>query len=130
MKKIFTLLFTAAILTSAFAQYDSKDEWGKNGNDDVFAKNGNDKHDKDGGGYGSYYFTPRERDMQIAQINREYEYRIQSVRNKFFMSWYQKKCQIEVLKDQREREIRMVYAKFNDRRNRYNDRGYDKRKNW
>ena len=129
MKKIITILITSAMFTSAFAQYGQNDEWDKKDNGDVYAKDGKHRHDDDRH-KGKYYFTPRERDMQIAQINREYDYRIQSVKNKFFMSWYQKKRQIEFLKDQRDREIRMVYAKFNDRRNRYDDHDRRDKKRW
>lgn len=125
MKKIFTLLFTSAMLTSAFAQYDPNNNWDKNNKEDVYVKEGKHGHDDDRF-KDRYYFTPRERDMEIAQINREYDYKIQSVKNKFFMSWYQKKRQIEFLKDQRENEIRRVYAKFNDRRNKFNNGRRDK----
>ncbi|HMK05757.1 MAG TPA: hypothetical protein VK489_16260 [Ferruginibacter sp.] len=130
MKKIFTLLVLSSVmLTSAFAQY-GKDERGWN--DD--AKNGAnqrfDKDDKFNGG--KYHFTPRERDMAIEQIKREYNFKIQALKNKYFMSSFQKKRQIEFLKDQREKEIARVIFKFNDRKNLYGDRDrdYGKRKNW
>ena len=131
MKKIFTLLFTAAMITSAFAQYDPKEEWNKNNKDDVYGREEKHRHDKDNGWLKEgYYFTPGQRDMQIAQINREYEYRIEAVKNKFYMSWYQKRRQIGFLKDQRDNDIRMVYARFNDRRNKYYDRDRWNRKDW
>ena len=130
MKKIFTLLFASVMLTSAFAQYDPNNDWGKNNKDDGYAKDGKHRHDDDDRYKGGYSFTPRERDMQIDQINREYDYKIQSVKNKFFMSWYQKKRQIEFLKDQRDNELRRVYSKFNDRRNKCNDYGRRDKKDW
>ena len=72
--------------------------------------------------YGNSRFSnERKRDMQIARINREYDYQIQSVRNNFFMWGYEKERQIRFLQEQRQREIRMVYAKFSYR-NRYDDR--------
>jgi len=123
MKKIFTLLVvTTAMLGSAFAQYNGKDEKSWN---DVAA---NSRFDKDNDKFngGKYYFTPKERDMQIAQVKREYDHKIQAVRSKFLMSTFQKKRQIEFLKDQREKEIARVIYKFNDRKNQYGD----KRKNW
>lgn len=129
MKKIITLLFASAMFASAFAQYGSNKDWDKNNNDESYAKDGKDKHDEDRFKSG-YYFTPREREMEIARINREYDYKIQSVRNKFFMSWYQKKRQIEFLKDQRDREIRRVYARFNDRRNKYHKHDRRDKKDW
>lgn len=130
MKKIITLLFASAMLTSTFAQYDTDNNWDKNNKDDGYAKGGKHKQDDDYRYRGSYYFTPRERDMEITRINREYDYKIQSVKNKFFMSWYQKKRQIEFLKEQRDREMHRVYAKFNDRRNKYHKHDRWDKKDW
>ena len=129
MKKIITLLFASAMFASAFAQYGSNKDWDKNNNDESYAKDGKDKHDEDRF-KGGYYFTPREREMEIARINREYDYKIQSVRNKFFMRKKQKKRQIEFLKDQRDREIRRVYTRFNDRRNKYHKHDRRDKKDW
>ena len=136
MKKIFTLLISGFMLTSAFAQYDGpKDEWnGKDRNDDYKddGKNGYEKYDKfdrhDGRG-NTYYFTAREKDMQINRVNREYDYKIGAVQNRFFMSRYEKMRQVRFLEEQRSREIRMVMDKFYDRRNMFTHprrRGYDK----
>lgn len=122
MKKIFTLLFSMALLSTALAQYGSKDNQDWN-NREVWA----DNHHRGNGDYG-YYFSARERDMQIAQINREYNYRIREVKNHFFMGWFQKKRQVNYLQNKRNSEINAVYAKFNDRRNRFNhDRRYNNR---
>ena len=131
MKKIFTLLFATAMLSSAFAQYGSRDDRDYKNGRDVVINDGQRGFDKDDNRFGGkYYFTAREKDMQIARINREYDYKIQSVKSKFLMSWMQKKRQIEFLKDQREKEIFLVIAKFKDRRNQCNDYGYDKRNHW
>ncbi|MEQ1678908.1 MAG: hypothetical protein ABL876_19590, partial [Chitinophagaceae bacterium] len=54
----------------------------------------------------------------------EYDYRIQKVRNSFFMSWFEKQRKIRFLQEQRQQEIRMVYAKFSDR-NKHDNR-YDR----
>lgn len=61
--------------------------------------------------------------MEIARINREYDYKIQAVRNNFFMWRYEKERQIRFLQEQRQWEIRKVYATFNDHRGRYNEYG-------
>jgi len=137
MKKIFTLLLSTALLSTAFAQYGQRDK-----HDDVIVYNNNqvfdkyDKYDKDfdrdgrdydrhgkGYGRGAYIFTPREREMQIAQINREFDYKIQSVRNRYGMSWYQKKRIINNLLVERDEEIGMVWRKFNSKRNKFGDYG-------
>ena len=127
MKKIFTLLVSTVMLSTAFAQYGQRD---RSKDNDMYVKNDNrgfNKHNKDV--WGGYYFTPKERDMQIAQINREYSYKIQAVKNKPFMGLFQKKRAINNLEEQREGEIRAVIFKFNDKRNQYGDR-YKDNKRW
>ncbi len=119
MKKIFTLLVSAFIVGSAFAQYDQGNQKGYgHGNDMVYNSNDSWKHKKD---HDSYSFSKRERDMQIAQINREYDYKIEAVKNRYFMSRYRKERIINELQDQRKEEIRNVWMKFRDKRNRFDD---------
>lgn len=130
MKKIFTLLFATIMLGTAFAQYGQKDQRDRSNNNDVYAANNNWGNDHYGKGYGTYVFTAREKNMQVAQINREYDYRIQSVKNKPFMAWFQKKRQINDLELQRDAEIRQVMAKFNSPKNKFGDYGHDDRKRW
>lgn len=135
MKKTCTLLAAIVLITTAaFAQNKNHDNNYGNGNPHDMAIN--DNHDR-GRGYddrGSRYFNERERDMRIAEINRQYNKRIQSVRNKFFMSRHEKEHIINSLQFQREKEIRSVIAKFNQREYRYDKRDgryndHDKR-NW
>ena len=132
MKTIFTLLFSMAMFSTTFAQYgqNGQRDRDRDRDNDVYVFNDNrgyDHHDK---GYGGYVFTPRERDMQISQINREYQYRIQSVQNKPFMGWYQKKCLINNLEFQRDEEIGQVIRKFRSPKNRFDDYGRKDRKRW
>lgn len=92
--------------------------YGNNNPHDAGSNNNHDWHNGDRNR--KYYnFAEREKDMQIAQINREYNNRIQSVRNKFFMGRYQKERIINSLQFQREEEIRSVMIKFNRRDNGY-----------
>lgn len=142
MKTIFTLLFSMAMFSTTFAQYGGQNgQWNKDKNNDVYASNDNrgfDHHDNGGygpynkGGYGSYVFTPRERDMEIAQINREFDCKIQSVKNKPFMAWYQKKRLINNLEAERDFEVSEVIRKFKSPRNKFGDFGYGRRdkKHW
>ena len=134
MKKIFTLLvLSTAMLSTAFAQYGQRDR-----STDVYVSIDNDfdKHDgfgKDfdkGYGRGSYIFTAREKDMAIAQINREYAFKIQSVRNRFGMSWFQKKRMINNLEEQRDAEISLVMRKFHSPKNKFGDYGRRNGKHW
>lgn len=121
MKKIFTLLVSVFVLSSAFAQYDEKGDWANNNRQGDYKGDGKDKFDRHDDKFrNTYYFSAREKDMQIAQINRNYDYKIQAVQNKFFMSWREKKRQISFLQDQRNCEIKAVMDKFYDRRNMYN----------
>lgn len=135
MKKIFTMMIAAMMVSSAFAQYGQKeDRNGKDRDDIAKADDRNsydkyDKHDKHDDRGNTYYFTAREKDMQINQINRAYDYKIRSVQNRFFMNWYEKKRQVKFLEQQRDCEIKAVMDKFYDRKNMFTNprrRGYDK----
>jgi len=140
MKKIFTMLLATTLLSTAFAQYSGREQPKRNNEPDVYAKNDNRGYERnenvgydrfDNGHKGRYYFTPRERDMQIDRINSDYNYRIQAVRNRYFVNWRQKKQMIMSLDAQREQEIRDVIYRFNDRRNKFGDGHYkDKHDRW
>lgn len=131
MKKIFTLLVSTALLsTVAFAQYGQRDR-----HDDVVVVYGN-HYEKDFGrdgrgfGRGAYIFTAKERDIAIYQINREFSYRIQNVKNKFGMSWFHKKRLINNLEDERDAEIAEVWRKFNSKKNKFGDMGRRNGNRW
>jgi hypothetical protein len=136
MKKPFTFLAAVALMTSAaIAQKNSNYQNSNKNCRDVAV---NDKNYGRGGyddrGKAGYYFSEREKNMQLEHINRVYDNKIRSVRNRFFMSRYQKERAFASLQFQRSREIRSVMARFNSRENRYDrkDNGYndhDKR-NW
>jgi hypothetical protein len=138
MKKIFTLLFSTAMLSTAFAQYGQNKRDNDKSNDVYVATSnpGYDKHDNDfdknGKGFdrGTYVFTAKEKDMQIAQINREYAYKIQAVKNKFMISWFQKKRMINNLEAQRDEEISQVIWKFKSPKNKFGDYGRKNDKHW
>ena len=127
MKKIFTLLFSTAMLSTAFAQYGQRDK-----SNDVYVGNGNAGYDKNGKGFdrGTYIFTAREKDMQIAQINRQYAYKIQAVKSKFALGLFQKRRMIKNLEDQRDAEIFQVMRKFNSPKNKFGDFGRKHDKRW
>lgn len=133
MKKSLTLFAIAALLSSAsFAQYNHP----RNDNyDRDMAVNNNRERNGYGSDKGTYYFSTKEKNAQITAINKQYYRSIESVRNKMFMSRAKKERTIYSLEMQRDAEIRAVYARFNDRRNRidgrddrYND--YDRRSKW
>jgi len=128
MKKIFTLLFAAALFTTAHAQNGNRDNKQNNqrdnqngyGKDVAVNDNRYDKNDR--GDYGKFSME-RKREMQIAQINREYDTKIQRVKSDFFMRRFEKQREIRFLEEQRYREIKRVSAQYG--RNGYDDHGYD-----
>lgn len=124
MKKMFTLFMATAILQTAFAQYEQKNQREQKKENDRYVLNDDRDYTKyDKGYHVGYFFTARERDMQINQINRTYDYKIRVVKNNYFINWHQKKQIIKKLDAQRDNEIREVIYKFNDRRNQF-ENGY------
>lgn len=131
MKKIFTLLFATVITAAAFAQFGEKDRVGGTRDNDVYVYNndhGYDDHEVDFRGH--YVFTARERDMQIARINHGYDRKIQSVRDRHFMGWYQKKRLISNLEAERDNEIRQVILKFRSPNNKFGKKVRNNKKRW
>ena len=129
MKKIFTLSIAVALLAAAHAQNGSGNNRGDQRNDQPTSQrdnqyghdNGvkNSPYDKDWNKKDNAAFE-RNKAMRIAQVNREYEYKIQKVQHSFFMSRSEKKRQVRFLEAQRLQEIRRI--QFDTNRNRYDDR--------
>lgn len=128
MKKIFTLLFAATLFTAANAQNGNRDnkQFDQRDNQNGYGKGStvnNGRYEKDDRDNNSKRYNERKRDMQIAQINREYDYKIQKVRSSFYMNRFQKQREIRFLEDKRRMEIKKVNMQFS--KGRYNDRDYD-----
>jgi len=139
MKKIFTLLVALGMFTLAQAQPGTRDNRNGDRKDNIPVdqrnpnkdyNNGrdivNDRTPYDNDRYDDRISPERRRDMEIAKINREYDYKIQRVKNNFFMNRWEKQRQIRFLQEERQREIRMVYIKFS-KRNKY-DKHHDRSK--
>jgi hypothetical protein len=130
MKKIFTLLFAVGLVTLAQAQpgrgnhqNDSRDF---DKNVDISVNVNHNPYNNNDDRYGNNSFgNERRLRMKIAEINREYDYKIQKVRNNFFHNRWEKQRMISQLENQRDREIRMAYARLKN--NRY-DRDYPNRR--
>lgn len=132
MKKIFTLLFAVGMIAAVQAQPGNRDNRQPDRRDNPSTgQRGADKFDDDKSfvsinvsfdhddRFGNNRISnERKRDMEIAKINREYDKRIQKVKNSYFMSRWEKQRKIRFLQEQRQQEIKMVYAKFN-KRNQY-----------
>jgi len=124
MKKTILLLATVISISTAFAQY--------NGNHTmvVAASNKSFGYDK-----GTYFFSAKDKDIQIAQINKDYDKKVLAVKMKLFIKRSQKDKMISDLQAQRNKEISAVNAKFYDRKNMFNQQaskfdGRDKKHNW
>ncbi|MEP7372204.1 MAG: hypothetical protein ABI675_02375 [Chitinophagaceae bacterium] len=133
MKKIFTLLVAVGIITFAqaqpgYGQHSGRDQRNSPSTVDKDYRNG-----KDGGDYGNdrnyngIISPERQRDLAIDRINREYDFKIQNVRDNFFKSRSQKRRQIRLLNNERQQEIKMTNAKFSHEIRRYNDHRSNRR---
>jgi len=126
MKKTILLLASVIAISTSFAQFgDKQDKAATSYSKDY----GYDK--------GTYFFSAKDKDMQIAQITRNYDAQIRSVKGRLFMNRFAKSKRIDQLQAQRQSEINAVNAKFYDKKNLYNqqgkkfdDRKDDKRHNW
>lgn len=135
MKKLFTLLAAVTMVAAAQAQNGSRDNRGNGQNDQQKNQRdnqngyGNDNIEKnrsynnDDRYNNSNSNFERNKGQRIAQINREYQYKIQRVKDSRFMSRSEKKRQIRFLEEQRQQEIKRI--NFSSNRNRSDDR-YDR----
>ena len=98
---------------------------------DVYNRDRDRRDQRPGQRYNEQYsFTLRERDARIYQINREYENKVNYIKYNRFMSNSTKRWELRKLESQREQELRMVLVRFDDNRNKWNDRYYDRNFNW
>ena len=123
-------------MASAFAQYDPKDQKdytygydngrGSRFDDGKYRKDkGDDRFFND-----SYYFKAREKDMQIARINREFNFKVFEVKSNFFMGRRKKEYKIQCLEQERQNAIQAVFAKFNEIKYWKEDHDRFSRHNW
>lgn len=144
MKKILTLLLAAGAFITVQAQ--SKEEarrviLGGNGS----GNNGSNR-DRDvilgGGNNGDTYpsypgsTSSRDRQSQIDQVNREYDNKIQSIRNNSYLSYEEKQRAIRQLEKDRQARIKQINksydrnGRYDDDRDRYEKRNNGKHKGW
>ena len=120
MKKIFTLLVAVGFITAINAQTGSRDRDNRDTRDqqtdqrgnsrDVIVNDGRYDNDDRYNNTGSYNGNIR---MQIAQVNRKYDFKIQKVKNDYFIRRNEKMRMIRSLEAQRQQEIRMLNARNN-----------------
>jgi hypothetical protein len=143
MKRIFTLLFalgTIAAVQAQPGQRNNRDFDDRKDNARVIIKDNDDfdngyRNDGIDNGYRNNgfdkscrsddRFSPeRKIAMEVAQINREYDYKIQMVWNNYFMSRFVKYRKIDQLEEERRWEIRMVYKKYSRYRRGFDNQGH------
>ena len=117
MKKVFTFFVFFILIAVSFAQYNPGDE-GNHGKKRNAVYSDRFKKDKDGR-WKAHAHWKKERDMQVDRINREYDGKIQSVKNRWFMGHAKRQRLVNRLEEQRREEIRRVYEKFNNRHSRF-----------
>lgn len=117
MKKLLTILLAFGF-TAAIAQPGKTGSYDKQPQRDYH----NDDRSNDNRRYDNVYvFTAREKDGEIARINRDFDYRIRAIEADRFLRNRQKRKEIESIQSERSRMIGGVIAKFTDRRNRANN---------
>ena len=124
MKKIFTLLFCTAIISSAFAQegrHDRDDRDRGYRDHDEYSRHRDDDHDRDRGRFRISFFVYQnnqyrydERDQLIARISSNYDYQIQQVINDWSLSPREKRYEVGNLQAQKAQEINNIYAQCGD----------------
>ncbi|MDO9373857.1 MAG: hypothetical protein V4725_12860 [Bacteroidota bacterium] len=130
MKKIITLVASVILVATAFAQPNGRAYGHDKDRDVVYNDSRYDRNDdrRDDRRNNRYYFSKRDRDMQISQINRTYDQRINAVNSKWFASNGKKQRMMRELENERRYEIRKVYERYNHRSNSADDN--DRRRNW
>lgn len=112
MKKMFTLLFTVGIISTAFAQGNyQRNQYGPH-----------DQYTTSSNGYGRYYdgryynnrnYSYKEqRAFQIQRVQQDYERRIMMIENNRFMRRHEKKLAIRNAKMERDIQIRRINAQY------------------
>jgi hypothetical protein len=120
MKKLLALVLAIGAVTSVFAQrdYDRRDD----SRDVILGQQNPSVHNNNRSNDG--YFSSRERDELIERINRNYHWKIQSVRNDRHLRNGEKRRQIRFLENERDAKIREVVERYNYyNNNRNNKRG-------
>lgn len=136
MKKIITLLLCAAFFTTAFAQTSaeesrriilgkqSKSETDETEAKDVILGRKNKRISDDDRNYPNTRTYPSgNREQRVEQVNREYDAKVQSIRNNRYLSSAEKQRAIRDLNNDRARKIRAINEKYG---NNQRDRRYDR----
>lgn len=114
MKKLFTLLFCTAILSSAFAQDDGRNWHDHDGYRDHHHREEGVRYDNNFFVYQNNRYWFSQRDEVIQRISRKYNYQIQYVINDWSLSSWRKRYEIRELQAEKAQEINMVISQCNN----------------
>jgi hypothetical protein len=119
MKKIITLMFCTALVTSVFAQPGHRN-WDDSYSKRVY-KNDNDKderndrkYDNNNTVYKNGRYNAYQKNRLIEKVNREYNFKIQQVNHDRSLSRREKKRIVKSLQAQRVYEIKRINAGYNN----------------
>ena len=127
MKKIFILLFSVGAFATSFAQTAHQNNDKRN--DQYPTKSNTDYKKFDDHRDNIYSFSAKERDMQIAKINNDFNFKIKSIKGNHHLKRSQKKMWIQKIESEKDLQIQAVNTKFNSKYNAvFNDhvKQYDK----
>lgn len=117
MKKIFTLLFSISALATSFAQTGSH-QIKKKSNQYVT----NAEYKKiDSHRDNIYTFSAKERDVQMAKINKDYNFKMAAIKSNKRISRHNKKVLIQKAQLEKSQQIQEVNSKFNSKFNTANN---------
>jgi hypothetical protein len=116
MKKIFTLLLSVGAFASSFAQTGHQNNNKKN-DQYVTTRSNTDYKKFDDHRDNIYTFSAKERDMQIAKINNDFNFKIKSIKSNHRIKRSQKKMWIQKIQSEKDQQIQAVNAKYNSKYN-------------
>ncbi len=122
MKKIFTLLFSLSLLGSAFAQ--SQYVYAKPANHAIVVNGMYNRYVE------TYSFSRYERDLQLTRVNQTYNNMLKGIISMRFLNAAEKLKLIRMIEMQRAAQVKTIHVRFDDYRNKFNDRYYDSYFNW
>ena len=125
MKKIFTILLAAGIVTFASAQSSHNDSWNHDQNSRDAIKPSPSIYSTNTTVYNDRAFGSQDKDRQIQKINHEFDQKIAAVKYDRHLRPSEKNRQIKMLERQRDAQIKEVQMHFD--RNSHDDH-FDHRK--
>lgn len=115
MKKIFTLAFLIGVYATSYAQYNHP-QYNENIGEQ-YATSGGQYYNGNGAKFyeSNHFVTHREKDFEIARINREFRMKVYSIKRDRYLRHHQKKVAIRIAEDQRGSQIQFLNEKFRTR---------------